>query len=204
MTVTAHDAEPAAPAATRLDPARARRLARAACACTPSLTRELDEELRRAHGLPLSSYDVLVNLESAPDRQMRMSELADAVLLSRSGLTRLVERLERDGLLARADCPGDARGSLAVLTDAGLARLARRARPTCAACASASSTLRRRRARAAGRVLAARAAARAEPDALAPGRGAVPPPSPMTCSCGGRRCVSARPEAVPPAPPVGR
>jgi DNA-binding MarR family transcriptional regulator len=87
------------------------------------LTRELDEELRRAHGLPLTSYDVLVNLEDAPDRQMRMSELADAVLLSRSGLTRLVERLERDGLLSRADCPGDARGSFAVLTDVGLARL---------------------------------------------------------------------------------
>jgi len=88
------------------------------------LTRELDEELRRSHGLPLSSYDVLVNLESAPDRQMRMSELADAVLLSRSGLTRLVERLEREGLLSRADCPSDARGSLAVLTDVGMARLA--------------------------------------------------------------------------------
>jgi DNA-binding MarR family transcriptional regulator len=87
------------------------------------LTRELDEELRRAHGLPLTSYDVLVNLESAPDRQMRMSELADAVLLSRSGLTRLVERLERDGLLSRADCPGDARGSFAVLTKTGRARL---------------------------------------------------------------------------------
>src|SRR3954465_15050755 len=82
------------------------------------LTRELDEELRRAHGLPLTSYDVLVSLESASDRQMRMSELADAVLLSRSGLTRLVERLEREGLLSRADCPGDARGSFAVLTDA--------------------------------------------------------------------------------------
>jgi DNA-binding MarR family transcriptional regulator len=88
------------------------------------LTRELDDELRLAHGLPLTSYDVLVNLEGAPERQMRMSELADAVLLSRSGLTRLVERLERDGLLTRADCPGDARGSFAVLTDAGLARLA--------------------------------------------------------------------------------
>jgi DNA-binding MarR family transcriptional regulator len=67
---------------------------------------------------------VLVNLESAPDRRMRMSELADAVLLSRSGLTRLVERLERDGLLSRADCPGDARGSFAVLTRAGLSKLA--------------------------------------------------------------------------------
>jgi len=88
------------------------------------LTRELDEELRRSHGLPLSSYDVLVNLEGAPGNQMRMSELADAVLLSRSGLTRLVERLERDGLLSRADCPEDARGSLAVLTDNGMAKLA--------------------------------------------------------------------------------
>src|SRR4051812_262899 len=88
------------------------------------LVRQLDDELRRVHGLPLSSYDVLTQLESADERRMRMSELADAVLLSRSGLTRLVERLERDGLLARADCPDDARGSLAVLTDQGAARLA--------------------------------------------------------------------------------
>ncbi len=89
-----------------------------------ALVKALDSELEAAHGLPLSSYDVLVNLESAEGRQMRMSELADAVLLSRSGLTRLVERLERDGLLSRADCPSDARGSLAVLTDAGMAKLA--------------------------------------------------------------------------------
>jgi len=88
------------------------------------LTRELDEELRRSHGLPLSSYDVLVNLESAPDRQMRMSELADAVLLSRSGLTRLVERLEAKGLLERRECTEDARGAYAVLTDRGRDRLA--------------------------------------------------------------------------------
>jgi DNA-binding MarR family transcriptional regulator len=87
------------------------------------LVRRLHDELRRAHGLPLSSYDVLTQLESADERRMRMSELADAVLLSRSGLTRLVERLERDGLLERADCPGDARGSYAVLTDAGVERL---------------------------------------------------------------------------------
>jgi DNA-binding MarR family transcriptional regulator len=87
------------------------------------LVRQLDDELRRAHGLPLSSYDVLTQLEYTDERRMRMSELADAVLLSRSGLTRLVERLERDGLLERADCPGDARGSYAVLTDAGVARL---------------------------------------------------------------------------------
>lgn len=93
------------------------------------LTRRLDEELRAAHDLPLTSYDVLVQLGGAPGSQMRMSELADAVLLSRSGLTRLVDRLERQGLLERRECPDDARGSLAALTDAGAARLAE-ARPT--------------------------------------------------------------------------
>jgi DNA-binding MarR family transcriptional regulator len=93
------------------------------------LTRRLDEELRAAHDLPLTSYDVLVQLEGAPGRQMRMSELADAVLLSRSGLTRLVDRLERQGLIERRECPDDARGSLAALTGAGAARLAE-ARPT--------------------------------------------------------------------------
>jgi DNA-binding MarR family transcriptional regulator len=88
-----------------------------------ALVAELDEDLRREHGLPLTSYDVLVQLENAPDRRLRMSELADAVLLSRSGLTRLVERLERKGLLERRECPDDARGAFAVLTDAGVANL---------------------------------------------------------------------------------
>jgi len=93
------------------------------------LVRDLDEELRAAHGLPLSSYDVLTTLESAPGRRLRMRELADAVLLSRSGLTRLVDRLEREGLVAREECEEDARGSFAVLTGAGLGAL-REARPT--------------------------------------------------------------------------
>lgn len=93
------------------------------------LTRQLDDELRSEHDLPLTTYDVLVQLENAPGHQMRMSELADAVLLSRSGLTRLVDRLERQGLLERRECPDDARGSLAALTDAGATRLAE-ARPT--------------------------------------------------------------------------
>ena len=75
------------------------------------LTRRLDEELRAAHDLPLTSYDVLVQLEGAPGREMRMSELADAVLLSRSGLTRLVDRLERQGLIERRECPDDACGA---------------------------------------------------------------------------------------------
>jgi DNA-binding MarR family transcriptional regulator len=93
------------------------------------LVRELDDELQRAHGLPLSSYDVLVQLANAPDRRLRMAELADAIVLSRSGLTRLVDRLEQQGLVCRlrADC--DARGTYAVLTDEGLARL-REASPT--------------------------------------------------------------------------
>jgi DNA-binding MarR family transcriptional regulator len=93
------------------------------------LVRKLDEELREAHGLPLSSYDVLVNLDLAPGRRLRMRELADAIVLSRSGLTRLVDRLARDGLVERVECEEDARGAFAALTDAGRAALAE-ARPT--------------------------------------------------------------------------
>jgi DNA-binding MarR family transcriptional regulator len=87
------------------------------------LSRELDIELRREHGIPLTTFEVLSQLEAAPEGRMRMSGLADAVLLSRSGLTRLVDRLARDGLLERSECPDDARGSLAVLTDKGRRRL---------------------------------------------------------------------------------
>src|SRR5256714_6472904 len=87
------------------------------------LVRELDEELTERHGLPLSSYDVLVQLNEAPDGMLRMSHLADAVLLSRSGLSRLVTRLEKEGLLERSDCPSDARGAFAVITEKGRARL---------------------------------------------------------------------------------
>src|SRR5918999_2486100 len=83
------------------------------------LTKELDAELLRAHGLSLSSYEVLLFLADAPGGQLRMSELADGVLLSRSGLTRLVDRLERDGLLRRERCPDDARGFLATITPKG-------------------------------------------------------------------------------------
>ena len=88
-----------------------------------TVTRRLEAELVAEHELPLASYDVLVQLSEAPDRRLRMTELADRVLLSRSGLTRLADRLERDGLISRQACPSDARGTLAVLTDAGLARL---------------------------------------------------------------------------------
>jgi DNA-binding MarR family transcriptional regulator len=84
-----------------------------------SLTRELDSELRAEHGLALSSYEVLLRLGTAPGGAMRMSALADSVLLSRSGLTRLVDRLVRAGLVERRDCEDDARGLLAVITDDG-------------------------------------------------------------------------------------
>ena len=94
-----------------------------------ALLKELDAELEERHGLPITSYDVLVNVSEAPGGRLRMRELADAVLLSRSGLTRLVDRLEREGLLCRRPCPDDARGAFAEITPAGRARLAE-ARPT--------------------------------------------------------------------------
>lgn len=94
-----------------------------------SLMKALDAELETAHRLPLTSYEVLIQLADSPDRRMRMCDLADSVLLSRSGMSRLVDRLERDGLLARAACPNDARGSFACITPAGLDVLAE-ARPT--------------------------------------------------------------------------
>lgn len=89
----------------------------------------LDAELEREHGLALTEYEVLISLDDAPQRRLRMSELAGELLLSRSGLTRLVDRLERQGLVARERCEDDARGYFAVLTDRG-ARKLRAARPS--------------------------------------------------------------------------
>src|SRR4051812_27337829 len=94
-----------------------------------ALVKALDAQLTDAHDLPLSSYEVLITLESAPGRKRRMAELADSVLLSRSGMTRLVDRLEREGLLARDTCTVDGRGCFAVLTEKG-AELLAAARPT--------------------------------------------------------------------------
>ena len=94
-----------------------------------ALLRSLDAELDAAHDLPLTSYDVLIYLQHAPGKRLRMAELADSVLLSRSGVTRLVDRLEREGLLARDTCVDDGRGLYAVLTPRG-EELLERARPT--------------------------------------------------------------------------
>jgi len=94
-----------------------------------SLLRQLDAELSATHDLPLRSYEVLLLLEGAPHRRLRMTDLSRSVLLSASGVTRLVDRLEREGLVARERCPEDGRGAYAVLTEAGDGRL-REARAT--------------------------------------------------------------------------
>jgi DNA-binding MarR family transcriptional regulator len=83
------------------------------------LVRELDSELAHEHDMPLSSYEVLLYLNDSGEGRMRMSDLADSVLLSRSGLTRLVDRLERQGLLRRERCESDARGLFAEITPEG-------------------------------------------------------------------------------------
>ena len=83
----------------------------------------LDAELAAEHGLAFGDYEVLVILSEAPERRMRMSELAEELCLSPSGLTRRLDRLTRDGLVTREQCPADRRGSLAVLTGTGFARL---------------------------------------------------------------------------------
>jgi DNA-binding MarR family transcriptional regulator len=89
-----------------------------------TLVAELDAELERAHGLPLTSYEVLMYLGDAPGGKLRMGELADRLLLSRSGITRLVDRLARQGLIERERCKDDGRGYYALLTDSGRELLA--------------------------------------------------------------------------------
>ena len=85
------------------------------------LLERMEEKLVQADLPPLERYDVLFSLKEAPNHQLRLSELAQKVLLSRSNLTRLVDRLERANLLCRQSCPNDRRGTYAVLMPAGLA-----------------------------------------------------------------------------------
>src|ERR687888_196402 len=87
------------------------------------VTRKLDAELREEHGLPLGAYDVLLRLARAPEQRLRMTELAEKVLLSPSGLTRVVDRLVADGLVRRGPLPGAARGSTAPPPPPGTPRL---------------------------------------------------------------------------------
>lgn len=87
------------------------------------LARRLDAELRAETGLSLFEYSALLQLAEAPERRRRMNELADGILLTRGGVTRLIERLEEDGLVERDQCVSDGRGTDAILTEAGLERL---------------------------------------------------------------------------------
>ena len=87
------------------------------------LAKRLDAELERAHRLPMSSFEVLHHLAGSPGGRMRMCDLAEQAQLSRSGLTRLVDRLEREGLLERCSCQYDARGAYACLTGDGRLRV---------------------------------------------------------------------------------
>lgn len=88
-----------------------------------TLIARLDAELEREHGLPLTSYEVLLYLADAEGGRLRMGELADRLLLSRSGITRLVDRLESQGMIERERCEDDGRGFNAVLTAAGRRKL---------------------------------------------------------------------------------
>ena len=97
---------------------------RAYLAATAQLGAALERQLQHDAGMPHAYYEILVRLSEAPDRTLRMSELASHSLQSRSRLSHAVARLEERGWVRREDCPSDRRGQLAVLTDEGFAALA--------------------------------------------------------------------------------
>jgi len=117
MTLRETIAEPLTARDPRLAPWRAFLLAHARVA------RRLDEELRSEHDVSFAEYDALLTIAQAPGRRVRMGLLAEEVLLSKSGVTRLIDRLVSDGLVERSACLADARGAEAVLTERGLTRL---------------------------------------------------------------------------------
>lgn len=92
---------------------------RAFVAASHLLERRIEEQLKAAAGLTHPQYEILVVLSESPGRQMRMTELARGVVVSKSALTYQITQLEKAGLVERTTCPSDERGVLAVLTDAG-------------------------------------------------------------------------------------
>ena len=98
---------------------------RALLSAHAGLTDQIDASLRAAGAIPLHWYDALLALYEAPERRLRLADMAKAALLSRSGLTRLVDRLEEAGLLFRQPAEDDARGAYAVLTHAGVQAMRR-------------------------------------------------------------------------------
>ena len=89
-----------------------------------SLTRAMNAQLVAEHGITLSDYDVLVHLENSPGHRMRRIDLANSVLLTASGITRLLDRLEAEGWVCKEHCKSDARVTWAVLTESGHQKLA--------------------------------------------------------------------------------
>ncbi len=96
---------------------------RAFLAGSQLLMHQLGRELQYEHGLTHNDYEILVQLSESPDRRMRMTDLAERCLLSKSRLSHQISRMEEAGLVARATCPSDRRGAFAVLTDEGMRRL---------------------------------------------------------------------------------
>ncbi|MGW6406405.1 MarR family winged helix-turn-helix transcriptional regulator [Streptomyces vinaceus] len=92
-------------------------------AASALVNRRLDQQLKDDSGLSHPQYEILVRLSAAPDGEVRMTELANGLINSKSGLTYQVTQLEKAGLVRRRSCPSDVRGVFAVLTDAGRARL---------------------------------------------------------------------------------
>ena len=90
-----------------------------------AITRELSVQLQREHGLTLNDYEVLLRLSRADERRLRRVDLAQRVLLTASGITRLLDGLERSGFVCKETCATDARVSYAKLTDEGLEKLKR-------------------------------------------------------------------------------
>ena len=88
-----------------------------------AVVKKLEHELVEETGLPLGWYEVLLHLSWAPERRLRMQELAGRILLTPSGLTRVVDRMEAEGLVQREPCPTDRRALYATLTQPGLKRL---------------------------------------------------------------------------------
>ncbi|MGC0331016.1 DNA-binding MarR family transcriptional regulator [Streptomyces sp. SAI-170] len=100
---------------------------RAYVAATHLLEDALDRQLQQDAGMPHLYYSILATLSEAPERRLRMTELAEALKITRSRLTYAVTRLEKDGLVGREGCPSDRRGSIAVLTGQGMTVLERTA-----------------------------------------------------------------------------
>jgi len=96
---------------------------------TELMRQQLHRELQEAHGMTIADYEVLVQLSERDGRQMRMTQLAGRVASSKSRLSHQIARMERAGLVRRLECPDDARGVIAELTDAGM-DLLRSAAPT--------------------------------------------------------------------------